>query len=237
MKTTSKTNHVLTRSNINFIRMSIGLGTLIICCTILSGQNLDAAINTAKIVTYPAPVGETSSNNYQVQIEGQTIDTYMARVLDPPFAENYDHGGPYSFANFDMSGPVTIRIKSKRSLQNVVIRPQSYDIKPTLENDHTISFTLERPLKFSVEPDGKKGPLLLFANPPETNVPEPSDKAVIYFGPGLHKPEKIVLESNQTLYIAGGAVVKAEMFLKEIISGFVDEEFWTAQIGSGAKAR
>ncbi|MBN1806823.1 MAG: hypothetical protein JW837_16365 [Sedimentisphaerales bacterium] len=215
MKTTSKTNHTLIKSNSNFfIKISIALGTLIVCCTILSGQNLNAATNTAKIVIYPVPAGETSSKDYLVQIEGRKVDTYMARVLDPPFAENYDYGGPYSFANFDMSGHVTIRIKSKRSLQNVVIRPQSCGIKPTLENDNTISFTLDRPLKFSVEPDGKKSPLLLFANPLEKNVPDPNDKGVMYFGPGVHKPEKIILESNQTLYLAGGAVVKAEMFVK-----------------------
>ena len=31
---------------------------------------------------------------------------------------------------------------------------------------------------------------------------------VIYFGPGIHKPERIALSSGQTLYIAGGAIVK-----------------------------
>jgi hypothetical protein len=47
----------------------------------------------------------------------------------------------------------------------------------------------------------------------ETDVPEPGDEGVIYFGPGLHKPEKIVVESNQTLYLAGGSVVKAEVLV------------------------
>ena len=167
------------------------------------------------MVTYSVPTGEASSSEYQIQVADQKIDTYMARVLDPPFAEKrWDFGGPYSFANFDMSGTVTVRITSKRSLRNVVIRPQSYGIKPTLMNDHTISFTLERPLKISVEPEGKKGPLLLFANPLETDAPKAGDKGVVYFGPGVHKPEKIVLGSNQTLYLAGGAVVKAEVLVK-----------------------
>jgi hypothetical protein len=62
-----------------------------------------------------------------------------------------------------------------------------------------------------VEPDGKNGPLLLFANPLETDVPKPDGPGVVYFGPGVHKPEKIILESNQTLYLAGGSVVKAEV--------------------------
>jgi len=42
-------------------------------------------------------------------------------------------------------------------------------------------------------------------------VTKPGDEGVVYFGPGVHKPEKIILHSNQTLYLAGGAVVKAEV--------------------------
>ncbi|MCF7974900.1 MAG: hypothetical protein K9N55_13860, partial [Phycisphaerae bacterium] len=48
-------------------------------------------------------------------------------------------------------------------------------------------------------------------NPLEMNPPKSDDEGVVYFGPGMHKPEKIVLQENQTLYLAGGAVVKAEV--------------------------
>jgi hypothetical protein len=215
MKTAFKTTHYEPIiASTNHIRVLVGVGILIAAFIIFSGHSRGAATSTAKIVTYPAPPGEVSSNDYQIQVADRRIDTYMARVLDPPFAEKYDHGGPYSFANFDMSGSVVVRIASKQSLRNVVIRPQSNGIKPKLVNDHTISFTLDRPLKLSIEPDGKKGPLLLFANPIETGAPKAGDEDVIYFGPGLHKPEKIVLGSNQILYLAGGAVVKAEVLVK-----------------------
>ncbi len=214
MKTNSKAQFDSIKTGINHIRVLVGIVILIAGLIIFSGHSLGSAASAAKIVTYPVPAGEVSSSDYQVQVAGRSIDTYMARVLDPPFAEKYDHGGPYSFANFDMSGTVVVRIASKRSLRNVVIRPQSYGIKPTLMNDHTISFTLDRPLKLSIEPDGKKGPLLLFANPIETDVPKAGDENVVYFGPGVHKPEKIVLGSNQILYLAGGAVVKAEVLVK-----------------------
>ncbi len=175
-------------------------------------ESAGAAAGAEKVVAYPAPAGETLSADYKVLAEGKAVDVYAARVLDPPFAgKEYDFGGPYSFANFDMSGPVVVRITSGRSLRGTVIRPRSAQVKMTVEDDHTLSLTLERPSKFSVEPDGKKGPLLLFANPLETDAPKDGDPNVVYFGPGLHKPEKIVLGSNQTLYLAGGAVVKAEV--------------------------
>ncbi len=171
-----------------------------------------AAENAGKVVTYPAPAGEALSTDYKVEAAGQRVDVYMARVLDPPFAgKEYDYGGPYSFASFDMSGPVTVRITSPRSLRSTVIRPQSAGVRMTVEDEHTLTLAMDQPRKVSVEPDGKKGPLLLFANPQETNAPKEGDPNVVYFGPGVHKPEKITLKSGQTLYLAGGAVVKAEV--------------------------
>ena len=132
--------------------------------------------------------GEPLSGDYEVTADGQKVDVYTARVLDPPFAgKEWDFGGPYSFANFDMAGRVTVRIKSTRSLRNTVIRPQAAVASVTVEDDHTLVLTLDGPRKFSVEPDGKKGPLLLFANPLEENPPQPDAPNVIYFGPGIHQ--------------------------------------------------
>jgi hypothetical protein len=188
------------------------IAVLIVATGALSGQVWGEMTSAAKVVTYPAPAGEVLSQDFQIHAAGQQVDVYTARVLDPPFAgKEYDFGGPYSFANFDMSGPVTVRITSARSLRDTVIRPHVSAVRMTVEDDHTLSLVLERPMKISIEPDGKKGPLLLFANPLEPNAPKPGDAGVIYFGPGIHKPEKIVLESNQTLYLAGGSVVKAEV--------------------------
>jgi hypothetical protein len=181
----------------------------------VTGQARGGVKGSGKVVTYAAPAGEVLSTDYEVRAAGQKVDVYAARVLDPPFAgKEYDFGGPYSFANFDMAGSVTVRITSARTLSNTVIRPQLSSVQMTVEDDHTLSLVLERPVKISIEPEGKKGPLLLFANPLETNTPESGDESVIYFGPGVHKPEKIVLESNQTLYLAGGSIVKAEVLAK-----------------------
>jgi polygalacturonase len=77
-----------------------------------------------------------------------------------------------------------------------------------VEDEHTVSITFGSPRKISVEPDGLKGPLLLFANPMEPKVPKAGSPGVIYFGPGLHQPGKVEVRDNQTVYLAGGAVVK-----------------------------
>lgn len=163
----------------------------------------------AAALTYPAPVGEALSADYEVSVEGQKVGVYTARVLDPPFAgKEWDFGGAYSFANFDMEGKVTVRIASRRSLGATVIRPESANVRLKMIDEHTLDLSLDRPRKISIEPDGKRGPLLLFANPLESGVPKAGATNVIFFGPGLHKPDVIPVGDNQTVYIAGGAVVK-----------------------------
>jgi hypothetical protein len=51
----------------------------------------------------------------------------------------------------------------------------------------------------------------LFASAIEEHPPRASEAGprLIYFGPGIHKPTKITLTNNQSLYLGGGAVVKA----------------------------
>jgi hypothetical protein len=165
--------------------------------------------NAASVATYRAPAEEKLSTEYMVQVNGKPVDVYTARVLDPPFAgKEWDYGGPYAFANFDLRGRVTVKVKSTRPMQRLVIRPESAGVHPRFESDGSISFVLERPRKLSLEPDGRKGPLLLFANPIERNLPKPESDGVRYFGPGTHQAGRIDATNNQTVYLAGGAVVK-----------------------------
>jgi hypothetical protein len=191
-----------------------------------------AAAVRAEVVTYPAPAGETLSTEYEVWADGKKVDVYTARVLDSPFAgKEYDYGGNYSFANFDLAGRAMVRIKAKKSLSHLEVRPP---LAPTqfkleertpwplkrgsvtatpraearLEDEHTLLLTLDGPRYLSIEPDGRKGPLLLFANPLESAAPKAGDPGVVYFGPGIHQPGRIDLTNGQTLYLAGGAVVK-----------------------------
>lgn len=168
-----------------------------------------AGLSQAEVVVYPAPPEEKLSEDYRVSVGGQDVAVYTARTLDPPFAgKEWDYGGPYSFANFDADGAVEVKITSPKNLANTVIRPTCPDVAMRVVNEHEVIISLPGPRKISVEPEGKRGPLLLFVNSLERDPPKPNDPNVVYFGPGIHKPEKIVLGSQQTLYLAGGAVVK-----------------------------
>ena len=163
----------------------------------------------AEVVTSAAPDGEKLSDDYQVLADGKKVDVYAARTLDAPFAgKEYDYGGPYSFANFDTSGKVVVRITSKKDLRNTVVRPESAAVMLHVDNDHELTLTLDGPRKISIEPDGIRGPLLLFANPLEADRPQPTDANVIYFAPGIHNAGRIDVTTGKTVYLAGGAVVK-----------------------------
>ena len=105
-----------------------------------------------------------------------------------------------------MAAPVEVSIVSARPVKDVRVRPRSYGIDPKVEGN-TIRFTVNKPGQLTVEVNGTHHALHLFANPPEKTVPDPNDPKVRYFGPGVHCPGVIRLESNQTIYLADGAVV------------------------------
>ena len=66
----------------------------------------------------------------------------------------------------------------------------------------------------------------LFANPVEVNPPSPTDPNVIYLGPGLYTQDYTV-PSGKTLYIAGGAVIKAAVNLDNATNAKVHRP-WSA---------
>lgn len=185
------------------------------------------------------PAGEIELD-YKVSINGVEATVYEARVQDPPFNKettNLDFGGNYSFASFDVDEPVEVKIESEnRSLSNVVLRSLGDNkVSELSKSEHMLSFKIENPMQLIVEPDGKKAPILLFANPVEDFNLDLNDANLIYYGPGEHHPTDalIRLTGNQTLYVDEGAVVYAGVYIegdnvtvrgRGIISG--DEFIW-----------
>ncbi len=169
----------------------------------------DAPLDTSVVHTYPAPSGIELSDQYTVEVNGNPVDLYIGSVGEHKNNPEF-YGGDYAFGNFDFSGSVTVSITTAKTLANLKIQPLSLGITPVVSGN-TITFTLEKPAKISIEPDGKNEPLLLFANALEVDPPQPGDPNVVYFGPGIHNPPGNVLNinSNQTLYLAGGAVLRA----------------------------
>lgn len=161
---------------------------------------------------FPAPVGLKTSKNYQVFINKQPAFVYDARV----YFELNNPNRIASFVQFDMNGKVEIEIQPNKKIESVRIRPSNLKI-PFKVKDNTILISLSEPLKISVEINGNiDDNLLIFANAPEIDIPTASSKDVIYYGPGIHYIDGeygfLKLKSNQTLYLAGGAVLHARVY-------------------------
>jgi hypothetical protein len=171
---------------------------VLIVCSAVNGRG--------EVVTYPAPKEETLSTDYTVEVDGKPVDVYLAKT-------QWWDKKPYSFAYFDFSGAVTVKIKTSRPLDKLGVLPTKYGIKPTVSNGEA-TFTTDKTFSISFEPTGGNCPLLLFGNPIEKDPPKQGDPNVVYYAPGVHKPSKIDLTTGQTLYIAGGAVVKAAVTSK-----------------------
>ncbi|MBQ4195265.1 MAG: hypothetical protein II622_04055 [Thermoguttaceae bacterium] len=168
----------------------------------------------AKINLWPVPEGEPVSQFWSVEVDGQNAGVLTASTADPPF-KKYDYGGEYAFLSVDADEPVTFKIKEKTgaNLDSLVVRPQSLGIKPVMNDDGTFSITVDKPCQFSVEYDGRVHPLLIFVNAPEENVPSKDDADVVYYGPGVHRADKIELHDGQTLYLAPGAIVQGGIYV------------------------
>ncbi|MBO5726648.1 MAG: hypothetical protein J6S00_06270, partial [Clostridia bacterium] len=103
-----------------------------------------------------------------------------------------------------------------------------------------VSFTITEPGQYVLEINGLHSPLHILANPIEEYAPDPlshnvdyrqvdekqnfpgpynnnpryiaEGKNLIYFGPGIHHVDKLIVKSNQSVYIHGGAVVYGTIF-------------------------
>lgn len=115
---------------------------------------------------------------------------------------------------FDFAGKVEIEITvPKQELEKVTISPLSYEIEPKInKNKHTVTFYITEPNTYTVMfNDSPERAIHIFANPLEEDIPNPNDENVIYIGPGEWNMYKIDVESGQTVYIAGGAVVHGRL--------------------------
>jgi hypothetical protein len=165
-----------------------------------------------QLTTYPPVAGSPQSDQYSVTLEqfGRRVDSFVYQVAARKADTNREKDT--SWTSFSFAGPVTVNVHAQGSATGCLVRPGSARIR-THFADGTCSFTLTRAANVSVEftPNTTNPvlhPMLVFANPPEVDVPPANDPNVVYLGPGLHQLGTVQLHSNQTVYVAGGAWVQ-----------------------------
>jgi hypothetical protein len=215
MATPNAVQHPLVSSPAPVAAQHCRLALLLALCAVCSA----AGAAGSRVTVYPAPAGEPLSSDYQVAVAGQAVPVYIAKVgpadeqrrwkaMDDKknSADYYDLA---AFAYFDLRGPVEVLVTSPATINSARILPSALHLTPRIQG-RTLSFTLPAPGNLTIEINGEIfRSLHLFANPPETDVPQAGDPNVIYFGPGVHEVSHLVVGDNQTVYIAGGAVVRA----------------------------
>ncbi len=157
------------------------------------------------------PVIENDFKDYIVKINGKEVSLDVARVSKVPFNRRWpghqrplDQAELINFLSLSSNESLSFEIIPKKPFENVIIRPLTANIKPEVK-DGVISFKIDKPQYFTVEPFGRNNALHIFIDPIEEKKEDTNE--VIYFGKGEHFVDTITLKSNQTVYIDEGAVV------------------------------
>lgn len=166
--------------------------------------------------------GVARSAACQVAVNGRPVGVYEISVKD----------GKAPMVSFDFAGAAAVEISYAEPVHSAEVRPRSLEIPVTIRGN-TVCFELRQPRKLVVEINGRrKGALHFFTNPPEVDAPRDGDADVRYFGPGVHEPGVIRMQSHGTLYLAGGAYVYGTV----LAEGVNDIKIMGRGILNGSKA-
>lgn len=173
--------------------------TFSISCTIIIAQTN----KLTQFSSYPAPEGAEASNDFSLEVNGEKVFVYNTREA--------------SFAYFSFQGKLDIKVIPGAFIYSYDIRPLSKKIKATVIRNE-LHFSIDTPMQLSIEINKNiKRPLFIFANSPEKNIPDKNSKDVLFFAPGkIYNIGKIKVANNQTIYIAGGAIVRGSFDLSNV---------------------
>ncbi|RFU26846.1 hypothetical protein B7463_g9502, partial [Scytalidium lignicola] len=182
------------------------------------------------IVAYPFPESMRRNTAYSVEVQQlagpvKTVDSYLATVAQVNTTSGSAEIYNTSVASFDFCGSVKILVKyNAGKIHNAVVRPYSYGIKPKISGN-TLTFTLNTPQNIVVQVNEDIfGTLQLLTNPIESNVPDPNDPDILYFGRGINNGTAYAnvssgvlnVTSGKTVYVEGGGVLTAQVSFTNI---------------------
>ena len=165
-------------------------------------------------------------SGYAAWVDDRPVEVRPIRISGQPFnqwAPGYqrpaDQTEVAGLLRFETEGACRLRVRQTpfrdaanpiygrlRPTTNVLVRPLSAGVKPTVEKDGVISFVLPRPGYYVLEIDGLHRPLEIFAQPKRDFAAERREANVV-FGPGRHEPVVVKLKSHDRVYLDKDAVV------------------------------
>lgn len=171
----------------------------------------EAPAEPATVLTlYEGPRTMTSSANARITANGHQLFVYDVMVNHEHIWNANTQPSDTPVTYFDFDGTVDIDIEMpglKKPVESAQVLPAAWGIVPEVADGH-VRFTITEPGQYTVVYNGSVNKAThIFANAPETEVPDPDDPNVYYIGPGEWTMDAVVLEDGQTLYLAGGAVL------------------------------
>lgn len=177
-------------------------------------------VTKTKLITYDGPGLMDSSERVRASVNGEELFVYDTRVNHNRI---FSYTAPETMNQvviFDFEGKVTVKVEvsGATSLTDVTVRPLAMGVEPKVEGN-VVSFELSYPGSYVLEyndgtsEDAADNALHIFTNLPEEN-PIAADHVpdgTIYIGPGVYKADAIPVESNTTVYLAGGAYVYGQI--------------------------
>lgn len=182
----------------------------------------------AKVQTYPIPEQVKQSTSYAVKVRGddgewKPVSSYLANLHEINITTGSAKVHASSLATFDFDGAVEVSVTyNSGSIVTPRIRPDSYGFAPSVEGN-TLTFTLSEPKDLVIQTTSSVFDVLhLVTNRIPAEGPSEDDPDTIYFGPGYHTlPSTLNITSNQTLYLAPGAVLNAAISLDDATSASI----------------
>ena len=162
----------------------------------------------ARVTPYPAPPTLEKSPLFRV---------FAGSPEQEIWTERWKENRTIHLAGFAAAGAVPIRVQVAKPFTSVEISPVSRELDHAVTGS-SVSFTISRPEKLILffENDGAEfDPLYLLVDPVEdADAPTRSTGAITYFGPGEHTMGTRELRSNETLYLAAGALVTGRVIAR-----------------------
>ncbi|MBQ6066260.1 MAG: hypothetical protein IJK89_05515 [Clostridia bacterium] len=183
--------------------------------TVFDALRADGLLQGAAVA--PLPEGEPKYGDIAVTVDGRPVDCYAARVSAIPFNRVWpgrqrplEQTEQAPFLPLTLTGCADFRVRTGEAPADVAIRPLSKRVAHEVV-DGEVRFTLREPGQYTVEINGRHHALHIFADADTAPAFDP-EKATYRFPAGAHKLDRrLVLRSNESVYLAPGAVVYGEV--------------------------
>ena len=167
------------------------------------------------------PYEVPKSKDYKIYVNGREVPVYACRISAYPFNTWWPgHQRPFaqseaaSYVNLISDEEIEIAVEplTKTAYERIMIKPYAKNVSYRKEGEKII-FSLKENGGYILELDDYHGLLYIFNNKPcPCEAPE---NITHYFGKGVHFPGKIVLHSNESIYLEKDALVYGCVFAED----------------------